>query len=183
MNRILISREINVSKTHLGFVHTIPDSFWAATKIFPDIEGFCSYTENSDFGWISMTERSCTAPISKLERLLSDRLCASLWCSVSTYSDRRGSKRVGVRTGMLCTKPSRPTAPARGSMCVNDLCRPGPLLFILYWYCVKIDLQLKRLIWIKNHKLGNRGRIIPVLNFYVISINKPLPVNGIRSVL
>ena len=172
MNSILIRREINVSKTHLGFVHTIPDSFWAATKVFPDIEGFCLYTENSDFGWISMTEQSCTAPISKVERFLWDSLCASLWCSVSTYSDRRGSKRVGVRTGILCTKSSRPTAPARGSMCVNDLCRPGPLLFILYRYCVKIDLQLKRLIWIMNHKLGSRDRIIPVLNFYVISKNK-----------
>ena len=102
MNRILIMKETaeetNISTTHLGYVHTIPDSFWAAKKIILDKEGFCSNTENGDFGWISMTERSCAAPITKVERHLSDSLCASLWCSVSTYSDRRGSKRVGVRT-------------------------------------------------------------------------------------
>ena len=42
-----------------------------------------------------------------------------------------GSKYSGVRTGISCTKSSRPTAPAWCLMCVNDLCRPRPLLFIL----------------------------------------------------
>ena len=76
MNRILISKEIDVSKTHLGYAHTIPDSFWVATKIIPDVEGFCSYTENGDFGWISMTERSCAAPISKVELVSAPHFCA-----------------------------------------------------------------------------------------------------------
>lgn len=65
-----------------------------------------------------MTARNCTVPISKVDRLLSDSLCASLWCSVSTYSDRRGSKRVGVRTGILYTRPSGLNAPAPSS----DVC-------------------------------------------------------------
>ena len=142
MSRILISKEIDVSKTHLGYAHPIPDSFWVATKIIPDVEGFCSYTENGDFGWISTDG----AKLRRADLESGANLCASLLCSESTYSDRRGSEKVGVRTGILCTKPSRPTAPARSSMCVNDLCRPGPLLFILYRYCVKIALHLKRLI-------------------------------------
>ena len=43
-------------------------------------------------GPISMTERSCVPPISKVERHIADRFCAILWCSVNTYSPRRGSK-------------------------------------------------------------------------------------------
>ena len=43
-------------------------------------------------GAISMTERSCVPPISKVERHIADRFCAILWCSVNTYSPRRGSK-------------------------------------------------------------------------------------------
>ena len=77
---------------------------------------------------ISVTERSCAAPISKVERDISDRFCAILWCKVNTYSARYGSKYVGARTGTHwdgskysgvrtgiyeCTKPSRPTTPAR----------------------------------------------------------------------
>ena len=41
---------------------------------------------------ISMTERSCVPPISKLEHHIADRFCAILWCSVNIYSPRRGSK-------------------------------------------------------------------------------------------
>ena len=43
-------------------------------------------------GTISMTERSCVPPISKVEHHIADRFCAILWCSVNTYSPRRGSK-------------------------------------------------------------------------------------------
>ena len=43
-------------------------------------------------GAISMTERSCVPPISKVEHHIADRFCAILWCSVNTYSPRRGSK-------------------------------------------------------------------------------------------
>ena len=49
----------------------------------------------------TVTERSCAAPISKVERHISDRFCAIVivWCSVNTYSARRGSKYEGARTG------------------------------------------------------------------------------------
>ena len=43
-------------------------------------------------GAISMTERSCVPPISKVERHIAYRFCAILWCSVNTHSPRRGSK-------------------------------------------------------------------------------------------
>ena len=41
---------------------------------------------------ISVTERSCAAPISKVERDISDRFFAVLWCKVNTYSASCGSK-------------------------------------------------------------------------------------------
>ena len=38
---------------------------------------------NGDFGAISSAERGCAAPISKVGRhIISDRFCATLWCSV-----------------------------------------------------------------------------------------------------
>ena len=43
-------------------------------------------------GAISMTERRCVPPISKVECHIVDRFCAILWCSVNIYSPRRGSK-------------------------------------------------------------------------------------------
>ena len=36
---------------------------------------------------IFATERSCAAPISKVERHISDRFCATLWCSINRYLD------------------------------------------------------------------------------------------------
>ena len=46
------------------------------------------YTQKSgDFGAISVTARICAAPISKVERHLLDKLCATLWCCVKRYSD------------------------------------------------------------------------------------------------
>ena len=36
-------------------------------------------------GAIFVRERSCAAPISKVERYVSDRFCAILWCIVVTY--------------------------------------------------------------------------------------------------
>ena len=48
--------------------------------------------KNVDFHAVSVTEQSCFASISKVERHVSDRFCAILWCSVNTYSDRSGSE-------------------------------------------------------------------------------------------
>ena len=55
----------------LGFVHTIPDNFSAATKIIPDRASV--HTKNGCGGAISVTERSCAAPISKVASHVSDR--------------------------------------------------------------------------------------------------------------
>ena len=55
---------------------------------------------NSDFGAISVTERSCASPILKVERHISDRFCAILWCTVNRYSYRSGSEEVGITTGI-----------------------------------------------------------------------------------
>ena len=55
----------------LAVVHTIPDSFCAGMKTIP---GRALFThKNGDFGAVSVTERSCAAPISKLESRISDR--------------------------------------------------------------------------------------------------------------
>ena len=77
--------------------------------------------KNDDFSAISVTERSCTAPISKVERHTDwDRSCATLWGCVNTgiptvvaVVKRRsgGLEPTGVRTVIYFTKPSRLTAP------------------------------------------------------------------------
>ena len=71
----------------LGYVHSASDSFCAVMKIIPD-----SSHKNGCGGAISVTERSCVLPISKVEVHISDRFCAILWRKVNTYSARRGSK-------------------------------------------------------------------------------------------
>ena len=44
--------------------------------------------KKGDFGAISVTDRSCATPIWKEKRHISDtRSCATLWCSVNSYSD------------------------------------------------------------------------------------------------
>lgn len=58
------------------YVHTIPDIFCAGTKILPDRASV--HHNYGDFGEISGTERSCAAPISKVERHASDRFCSTL---------------------------------------------------------------------------------------------------------
>ena len=42
--------------------------------------------KNGSSGAISVTNRSCAEPISIVERHISDRCCATLQCSVNTYS-------------------------------------------------------------------------------------------------
>ena len=44
--------------------------------------------KNGDLGAISVTERSCTTLISKVERHISDRFCATHRCSVKGLLDR-----------------------------------------------------------------------------------------------
>ena len=43
-------------------------------------------------GAISVTERRCAAPISKVERYISERFCAILWRTVNTFSARHESE-------------------------------------------------------------------------------------------
>ena len=70
--------------SNLGYVHTIPDSsFCAGTEIVPDI-GLLFTHKNCCGSAISVTEQCCTAPISKVERLISDRICSIPWSSVNT---------------------------------------------------------------------------------------------------
>ena len=62
-------------------------------KIITDRASVLQYShKNGCGGAISVTERSCAVPISKVKRDLSDRFCAILQCSVKIYSARRGSK-------------------------------------------------------------------------------------------
>ena len=50
-------------------------------------------------GAISVMERSCAVPITKVKRHISDRFCAIFWFSENTSSARRGGKWVGERAG------------------------------------------------------------------------------------
>lgn len=72
--------------------HSVTQNFmlFIGTKIIPDRASI--HTQNSDFGAITVTERSWAEHIPKVEPL-----CVILWCSVNTYSGRRGSE--GARTG------------------------------------------------------------------------------------
>ena len=71
-----------------GHVHSIPDSFRAGIKII--LERVSVHTQKRCGGAISVTERSCAAPILNVERYISNGFCAILWCSVNTYSSGRG---------------------------------------------------------------------------------------------
>ena len=64
-----------------------------ARRTIPDRIGHLFSHENGDFGAISVTKRSCgPAPISKVERHISDRFCVTLWCTVNRYSGYSGSE-------------------------------------------------------------------------------------------
>ena len=56
---------------HKGYVYTIPIDFVPARK--QDRIGLLFTHKNGDIGAISVTERSCAAPISKVESQISDR--------------------------------------------------------------------------------------------------------------
>lgn len=55
--------------------------------------------EDHDFGVISVTESSCTVPISKVERHITDRFYTTLWYRVNWYSDNVRSEKIGARAG------------------------------------------------------------------------------------
>ena len=89
---ISIKLDTNLQTSNLRYVHTLPDSsFCAGTEIVPDI-GLLFTHKICRGGASSVMERCCSAPISKVERLISDRICSIPWCSVNAYSARRGSK-------------------------------------------------------------------------------------------
>ena len=57
--------------------------------------------KNGNFGAISVTDRSCAAPISKVERHKWGRFCVTLWSSVNRYQpDCSRSEKVGGSTGI-----------------------------------------------------------------------------------
>ena len=124
----------------LGYVHSASKSFCAVKKIIPHKLLF-THMNGCDVT-ISVTERSCAAPISKVERDLSDRFFAVLWCKVNTYSACCGSKEVGVTTGTevniqewgleSMSAPNPLGQPLQHDVCAAKLCSHVPLLFILY---------------------------------------------------
>ena len=63
---------------NLGYGHTLPESFYAGTKIIPDRASLFTHT-NSDFGTISVTERRDTVPISEVQSHISDRRSYYTW--------------------------------------------------------------------------------------------------------
>ena len=77
---------------HVRHIHTMPLGSCVSTKTIPDRDCVHTQVKNGDFGAISITERSCTAPISKMEPHISDKFCATLWCNVNRYSHYSGSE-------------------------------------------------------------------------------------------
>ena len=75
--KIMVRRWLDV-----GCVDTITDSSWAGIKTIPD--------------WPSVHTMRRSR---KLEQNISDRFCATLWCSVNRYSESSGSEQVGERNG------------------------------------------------------------------------------------
>ena len=66
--------------------------------------------KNGEFGAIFVTEQSFAAPISKVERHISDRFCITLWCNVSfvplqSIIQDKFSCRHERLSGMVWTKP------------------------------------------------------------------------------
>lgn len=58
-----------------------------ARNPYPYRIGILFTHRNDDFGAISATERSCAAPISRVELHLSNRFYGTLLCSKNSYSD------------------------------------------------------------------------------------------------
>ena len=70
-DRLLKSVIIFIFYWVLDYVYTVLDSFCAGTKTIPDRASVYTH-KNRDFGAISVTERSCATPISKVESHISD---------------------------------------------------------------------------------------------------------------
>ena len=91
-----------------------------ARRTIPDRIGLLFRHENGDFGAISVTKRSCgPAPISKVERQISDRFCVTLWCIVNRYSDRSGSEYRDLKIRGRDKLP-RPEASLHNEACAHE---------------------------------------------------------------
>ena len=85
-------RSLQWSVTYRIGVHSIPDSLSAPAQK-PYHMRILFTRKNGDFGAISATERSCVAPISKVESHISDR-CSSL--PDSLFAPAQKPYRVGI---------------------------------------------------------------------------------------
>ena len=78
--------------------------------------------KNGDVGAISVTERSCVAPISKVERHISDRVGAT----PEDWTHYEGSKYSGVRVGFEKNQTLKANRSAGTLLDDLDVCeRPG----------------------------------------------------------
>ena len=91
-------------------------------RTIPDRIGLLFRHENSDFGAISVTKRGCgTAPISKVERHISDRFCVTLWCIVNSYSGRSGSEYRDLKIRGRNKLPRLPEANLHHEACAHEV--------------------------------------------------------------
>ena len=75
-----------------------------------------------------------------MEQTFACRAFHTVWVRILSVTNKYSQKSLPWACDTTCAETHaepfsplnfRPTAPARCSLCVNDLCRPGPLLFIL----------------------------------------------------
>ena len=112
-----------------GKRYTIPDSSYRGTKTIPDRTVLFTYKKD-DYPTVSETYGIWAAPNSKVERHISDKFSATLWCGVGRFSDGSGSKSKDWNPvklvqecglGFSAPWPSPLTAPPQCLMWVNDL--------------------------------------------------------------
>ena len=93
-----------------------------ARRTIPDRIGLLFRHENSDSGAICVTKRSCsTAPISKVERHISDRFCVTLWCIVNRYSGHSGSEYRDLKIRGQDKLPRLPEANLHNEACAHEV--------------------------------------------------------------
>ena len=106
----LSSHYLQLKIWYYGYLHIICSSKYGITAIFtPYRIAVAPPFKSYKIGLLFTHKNGCESELS------------GAW----TGTHWEGSKYSGGRTGIHCTKPSRLSAPTRGSMCVNDFCRPG----------------------------------------------------------
>ena len=130
----------------------MPDSVCSAMKIIPEMSSdHCTLG-----GAIFLRKRSCAAPISKVERYVSDRFCAILWCIVNTYLPAETEVNV-LEWGLEISSPNPVGQPRRhDARYVWTTCAtPGRWCFDFHEHkIIRYSRRFSRLVQVECNKLS-----------------------------